>query len=186
MYRHQISRVYWYIKYFFAKKSARNKSITRLKKTSPLKILVLCYGNIYRSPFVAEYLRNKLPGEVPYQIRSAGFFPKSGRKSDEKYVELVKKYSIDLEDHESEVVDNVMLEWADAIIIMDGKNFKLSLLQNPAIESKLIWLGSLYKKLPIEIPDPYSKNIEQQKTIIDQMILSSDAFIEQLQIIRFI
>ena len=60
------------------------------------------------------------------------------------------------------MVDGELLNWADAIIIMDGKNFKLSLLLDPEIEEKLIWLSALFLEFPVEIQDPYNKSLEQR------------------------
>jgi len=172
------SRIYWYIKYILAKISARKLSRTRLDNLKPNKILVMCYGNIYRSPFVAEYLIEKLGNNSKFEIKSAGFFPKSGRRSAEEYIDIVQDYQIDLSKHLSSVVDGALLNWADAIIIMDGKNFKLSLLLDSEIEEKLIWLSALCQEFPVEIQDPYNKSLDQQRAIVDQMKFSCDSFVD--------
>ena len=119
-------------------------------------------------------------GNSGLQIKSAGFFPKAGRKSAEDYVSLVREYGVDISEHTSTVVDASLFEWADAIIIMDGKNYKLSLMQAPKVANKLIWLGGLCRDSSIEIQDPYNKPVDQQKIIIEQMVLSCESCIRML------
>lgn len=164
----------------WAKFSARKLSHLRLKRLKPSRLLVLCYGNIYRSPFVAEYLKDRFIKISNVEIKSAGFFPKSGRKSAVKYVEIVNDYRVDLSEHRSNIVDNDLLNWAEAIIIMDGKNFKLSLLLNSGVEEKLIWLGALSPEVSIEIQDPYNKSLNQQRAIVEHMKKSCDALVEKI------
>ena len=72
------SRIYWYIRYILAKAIARKLSRARLENLKPKKLLVMCYGNIYRSPFVAEYLIAKLGNNSKFEIKLAGFFQSQG------------------------------------------------------------------------------------------------------------
>ena len=144
----------------------------------PKRLLVLCYGNIYRSPFVEAYLKTNIRDNLDLDICSAGFFPKQGRKSSGDYIELAKAYKIDLSHHKSTVVDDELIRWADAIFIMDGKNYKLSLMLDPGAEKKIIWLGSLNSNDNVEIQDPYNKTKEEQIKIIEQMITSCNRCIK--------
>lgn len=181
MLKDQFSRIYWFLKYQYAKSQARKTALTRLKQQDSNRILVLCYGNIYRSPLVERYLKQKLDGQgVNVDIKSAGFFHKSGRASATDYVEMVKTYNIDLGDHRSTTVNREMFEWADLVIIMDGKNYKLSLLLDPTSEDKLIWLGGFCSDYPVEIEDPYNKSADEKRLIVEQLLSSSDYLIDKL------
>jgi len=176
----QFIRIYWFYKYQVARLQSKNKSLKVLNNSSHIKnILVMCYGNIYRSPLVSSYLKSHLTDD--YVIESAGFYPKSGRKSADDYIELVKEFGIDLSNHHSTCVDKNMLDWADHIIIMDGKNYKLSMLLNNNIESKLIWLGAISSNGIKEIEDPYSKSIDEQLIIVKQLISSCDDYISLIK-----
>ena len=181
MFVSNLSRIYWYCKYILAKQLARISSNARLYRKPVKNILVLCYGNIYRSPFVEYYLQMKLTGDDIYQVQSAGFHQKTGRKSETDFVRMVKEYGVDLTHHRSKIVDRELLSWADFIVIMDGKNYKLSLQIDRGIENKLIWLGSLCKGTPVEIADPYGKNQIEQRLIVDQMAKATDCLIDHLQ-----
>lgn len=174
----QFARLYWFIRYKLARLQARKSARARIESLCPKKLLVLCYGNIYRSPFVANFLYQKLDNEC--EIRSAGFFPKTGRKSAQEYVGLVRDYGVDLASHSSQVVDNNDLNWADAILIMDGKNYKLALLMDPSLEYKLIWLGGLSDGFPVEIEDPYNRDKERQRAIIEHMVNACERCVDLL------
>ena len=114
-------------------------------------------------------------------MKSAGFYPKSGRRSAEDYIRLAGECGVDLSNHQSTVLDNCLLDWADVVIIMDGKNYKLSLLKSRDVESKLVWLGSLDDKQQVEIRDPYSKSISEQIEIISQMQGCCNSLIDVLK-----
>lgn len=172
------TRILWFIKYKLAKKNARKVSNQHIKKLAANNILVLCYGNIYRSPFVEYYLKNNISHAEQFNIISAGFFSKSGRHSSKSYIKLVKRYGIDLSDHTSSVVTNETLEWADQIIIMDGKNYKLSMMLNNNVSTKLVWLGSLVSGSTVEIEDPYDKSEVEQIRIVKKMIDASNEYIK--------
>jgi|GEM_PF-2512733 len=93
---------------------------------------------------------------------------------------MVKDYGVDLTSHASQVVDKRDLNWADAVIIMDGKNFKLSLSMEPKLEHKLIWLGALSDGFPVEIEDPYNRAEQYQREIIDHMVNACERCIRLL------
>lgn len=85
----------------------------------PRHILVLCYGNICRSPFAAELLqRQLLRSRVDLQIRSAGFLT-SGRGSPPEAQEAASCWNIDLASHRSRHVSPELIRSADLIVVME-------------------------------------------------------------------
>lgn len=173
-----LKRTIWFIKYKLAKRNARATSYQSIYRRAHTNILVLCYGNIYRSPFVKHYLKKNLINENSYNIESGGFYLKSGRHCSESYIKLVNKYGIDLSNHTSSVVTNDLLDWADHVIIMDGKNYKLCMMLNNKVSNKLIWLGSLNSGSKVEIEDPYGKSEEETISIVKEMTSSCDEYIK--------
>jgi protein-tyrosine phosphatase len=122
------------------------------------RILVLCYGNIYRSPFVAEYLRRALEASGESEIRSAGFHPEAGRASPAAFVAFVRDQAgLDLSGHRSRVVSEDDLGWADVIVIMDRHNWHALARTGWRHRSKALWLGTLGGNGRPEIEDPYGK-----------------------------
>jgi protein-tyrosine phosphatase len=155
------------------KRKAEKLSKARLHELNPAKLLILCYGNIYRSPFVEIYLTNKLKNQK-FTIKSAGFYEKEGRPSAADYVGLTNRYGVDLSHHSSSIVTKESFAWADAVIIMDGKNYKLSMMLSPESEKKLIWLGAFDSEQDNEICDPYGQSMEIQEDIVKRMQQACD------------
>ena len=141
----------------------------------PKTILVMCYGNIYRSPFVSYYLQSLLSDELPFKVQSAGFHEKEGRLSEPEHVQYCKKWNIDLSTHRSRKVTEDLFDWADIIIIMDGHNYNMAKIMAPSISAKLIWLGGLSNRTPNEISDPYGLANKEQAIIVNQL---ADATLE--------
>lgn len=67
-----------------------------------------------------------------------------------------------------------MLSWADLVLIMDGKNYKLTLQLCPACNNKLVWLGAFKNQGNIEIDDPYGQDATRQLEIVNELVSSSD------------
>ena len=130
---------------------ARRDTERALQHGRPRKLLVVCHGNIYRSPFVEAVLEELLGPE--FEVRSAGFHPVDGRRSPLPHVEMCHSFGVSLADHRSRVVSRDDLLWAELIILMDRRNW-LGLAGIGADRGKLVWLGALNGD-DIEIPDPY-------------------------------
>lgn len=138
------------------------------------RILVLCYGNIYRSPFVAAYLRRVLDPSGEPEVRSAGFHPKAGRASPPDFVAFVRKQTgLDLSSHRSRVVSESDLRWADLIVIMDRHNWHALARTGWRHRSKALWLGALGGNGRTEIEDPYGKPDFKIHEIVNQLSQAS-------------
>jgi protein-tyrosine-phosphatase len=141
------------------------------------RVLVLCYGNIYRSPFVAQALRQAMPGGL--DVRSAGFHAKTGRPSPEAHVRMSQTVGVDLSAHRSSLVSAEDLTWADLIIFMDRHNWaRLRDLRAPA--DKLLWLGGLMPG-DVEIPDPYGLAPDAARAVVDRLAACTAALVGSLR-----
>ena len=162
------------IEHRFILHKARERSMQHVHSSSPGNLLILCYGNIYRSPFVANYLKKLLADRKDICIKSAGFYPKSDRLSVEEFVTLCKEYEVDLIAHRSTVVDKEMLEWADLIIIMDRKNWEQLKVFDSHYREKIYWIAAGEDCGSVEIQDPFGKGKEEVREIADQLVLASE------------
>lgn len=89
---------------------------------APASVLVLCNGNIYRSPFAAAVLRRALGGESgggDVVVDSAGF-QGPGRESPKEAVEAAARRGIDLSGHRSQLVTPDLVRAAELIIVMEA------------------------------------------------------------------
>lgn len=150
---------------FSARKKSQKVVATRQRLN---KVLVVCYGNIYRSPLV-EYLLKHNPNRGGLEVASAGFFQKEGRGCAEEYLELLGKRGYDLAAHRSKTITNDDISWADIIIIMDRKNWDLMHEMNPFALEKTVWIGAFSPPMSVEVVDPYGLGEEATVTVIEQL-----------------
>ena len=90
------------------------------------RVLVLCLGNICRSPF-AEHCLRRMAAERGIQnltIQSAGFLHHDGLKTPTRFVELVRPHGVDLSAHRAQRVSQQQVDEADLILLMDAKNLR--------------------------------------------------------------
>lgn len=159
-----------------AKRRASTDTSCRLAARPLRRILVVCYGNIYRSPFLAEYIRQQLPGDR--QVRSVGFHPRPGRPSPEAHVAMSERSGVSLASHRSAVIDPADLLWADTVILMDRYNW-VRLMQMGVDEGKLLWAGSLAGG-EAEIADPYGKEQDFAQAVMGRLARAGDSIIQRI------
>lgn len=116
-----------------------------------MKILVLCHGNINRSPLFAAVLRSR----TKHEIRSRGFGP-SGKRVPRRMRELARTLGYDLTTYWSQQVQHEDLAWADCIIYMDkGQADRLAAMRTFALkaETRVICAGGFIGRG--RVPDPH-------------------------------
>ncbi|WP_288403737.1 low molecular weight protein-tyrosine-phosphatase [Acinetobacter modestus] len=112
-------------------------------------ILVVCVGNICRSP-MAEYL---LKQDYPQlTIESAGISGLSGHPADDKAQLCMQHLGIDISGHIAKKLNAEHLKKADLILVM-SKNQQAHIEQTwPFAKGKVFRLGHWQNK---NVPDPY-------------------------------
>jgi protein-tyrosine phosphatase len=156
--RHQIL-----LHFVRAKSNAVIKSVGKIDH-----ILVLCYGNIYRSPLV-EYLLREALSDTSIEIRSAGFYDKTGRSCSDEYLSLLSERGYNLKAHRSRKISQEDIAWADIILIMDRKNWDLLSAMDSTALTKTVWIGAFSPNLSVEVGDPYGQGVEVTQKIIAQL-----------------
>lgn len=143
--------------------SARRDSRARIAR-GPRRMLVVCYGNIYRSPFAATLLEQG--AHAALEVRSAGFHPRAGRQTPRAFVPVAAQYGVALDAHRSRVIDRESVEWADAVVIMDRHNWDALGVFGPAAQAKAVWLGAFAADGGgREIDDPYGTDAKKTQAI---------------------
>lgn len=119
------------------------------------RVLVLCYGNICRSP-VVEALLKSATNDI--EVISAGFHAQPQRASPSVWSAVVEHVAgVKLDGHRSRVVDEALIAWADLIIVMDSANWRMLERTHPAAISKAVLLGvAAQDSHHVEIADPYT------------------------------
>lgn len=126
-----------------------------------MKILMLCLGNICRSPLAEGILKQKVSDD--FEIDSAGTIDMhQGKKADSRSIKIATHYGIDINAHRSRPITTQDLEYYDYIFCMDQNNYKDAIYLCQSDEQRLkvsLILNALEKKdINSEVPDPYWGN----------------------------
>lgn len=104
--------------------SDRRRARTRLGRGRlPRRILIVCYGNICRSPYAEAYLRRRLQeaGMQDVEVESAGFFGPN-RPADKRGSAIARLRGLDLGNHQSRLVQPADAARADLVLAMTRRH----------------------------------------------------------------
>ncbi|WP_144282877.1 low molecular weight protein-tyrosine-phosphatase [Chryseobacterium echinoideorum] len=137
-----------------------------------MKILMVCLGNICRSPLAEGILKSKLPDT--FEVHSAGTINMhEGSNPDKRSVEIASKNGIDISTQCSRPIQPDDLDYYDKIYCMDKKNLQdvLSMVKNEEQKNKVSLLmdGLNLKQYPDEVPDPYWSEAEGFEKVFNQI-----------------
>jgi protein-tyrosine-phosphatase len=138
----------------------RRSAREALRARAPRSILVVCHGNICRSPFAAALLEQAL-GPVGIGVHSAGFLG-PGRPSPHEAVAVAARRSVDLSRHRSRLLTADLVGSADLIVVMDAAQRRQVCDRFGRAPRDVILLGDL-DPAPIEtrpIRDPVDQGAE--------------------------
>ena len=124
----------------------------------PIKILMVCLGNICRSPLAEGILTSKLP-EEKFVVDSAGTGSwHIGHSPDERSIAIAKKYKLDISRQKGRQFSPNDFDEFDYIYVMDNHNYSdvIHLSKNQAQKDKVeLILNELFPNENVDVPDPY-------------------------------
>jgi protein-tyrosine phosphatase len=125
-----------------------------------MKILMVCLGNICRSPMAEGVLRHRAHAAgKKYTIDSAGTSSYHiGENTDLRAVKKMEKYGIDISDLKARQFHPKDFEEFDLILAMDENNYKDIIRQASAEEQKQkvkLILDYAFPGQRMSVPDPY-------------------------------
>ncbi len=118
-------------------------------------ILIVCVGNICRSPTAEILLRNSLPKK---RIDSAGLSALVGKPADKNAIDVAERHHFSLLDHKAKQLTNRMCQEHDLILVMEKKHIEAVCRLAPEVRGKIMLFGHWLKGREIE--DPYRKSPE--------------------------
>lgn len=125
-----------------------------------MKILMVCLGNICRSPLAEGILKHKLrERRLDWEVDSAGTgFWHTGEPPDPRSVSTARKYGLDISSQRARQLQAADLEKFDLILAMDGSNYQdiLRLANGNRQEQKVeMILNYIEPGTNRNVPDPY-------------------------------
>ena len=147
------------------------------------KILMVCLGNICRSPLAEGILRSKIPDNT-FLVDSAGTANYHvGKTPDKRSVAIAKKHGLDISHLKGRQFGVADFDTFDLIYVMDESNFKnvIALARNDEDIAKVTFiLNEIYPNLNYNVPDPYYGGDEGFETIYNMLNEACDNIVKKL------
>jgi protein-tyrosine phosphatase len=151
-----------------------------------MKILMVCLGNICRSPLAMEILRKKAEeATLDITVDSAGFEPYHiGDVADRRSADIAKKHNLDLSEHRARLFQHDDFEKYDKIYVMDQYNYedvKYMAKNDDDMKKVDLILNVLYPGENKDIADPYYGGINGFENVYNALDKVSDEIIRLIK-----
>jgi protein-tyrosine phosphatase len=140
-----------------------------------VKILMVCLGNICRSPLAEGILASKLPQDK-FTVDSAGTGAwHIGRSPDSRSIAIATEHQLDISKQKGRQFKTSDFDTFDYIYVMDNSNYDdvIHLAKDEAQKAKVqIILNELYPNENVDVPDPYygiSNGFEMVYQMLDEV-----------------
>jgi protein-tyrosine phosphatase len=148
-----------------------------------MKILMVCLGNICRSPLAEGILKSKLPES--FLVDSVGTIPMhEGETPDKRAVKTAANHGIDISKQKSRPLLISDFDKFDKIYCMDLKNLEdvISLTKNEEQRQKVhLFLEEAGNHQNSEVPDPYWGDMNDFENVFQLLDEACNKISHQLQ-----
>ena len=159
----------------------RRPHVLKASLRSATRILILCQGNIIRSPFAASLVAKALGEDRQIVVASAGVAATAGRPPHPVALELATTRSVDLRSHAASPVSAERVAASDAIFAMDVPQLVWMRRHFPEARSKTFLLTCLAPETELEIRDPYAGNQAQFQECFDHISRAVQPLVAELR-----
>ncbi|WP_395352955.1 low molecular weight protein-tyrosine-phosphatase [Variovorax sp. UC122_21] len=138
-------------------------------------ILVVCIGNICRSPMAHALFAEALPG---ISISSAGIGALVGHPADPIATGLVARRGLDISNHRARQINQAMSLQADLILTMDDQQRRHIESRFPLTCGKVFRLGQASKS---DVPDPYRLGEEAFENALNLIDAGVSSWVDRIK-----
>ena len=139
-------------------------------------ILVVCIGNICRSPTGERLMRQALPGK---KIDSAGLGALVGEGANAMAAEVAAEHGVSLDGHCAQAFSSSLAMQYDLILVMEKSHLERIKKSYPEVSGKTMLFGHWQNQL--EIGDPYKKSREMYQLVYTQLAQSTARWVLALK-----
>lgn len=135
------------------------------------KILVVCTGNVCRSPMAQGLLKHTVSQICSNEthelmVKSCGLTALVGQPAVESAINVMQQKGIDITDHRAQQIDEKHINWADLILVMEEMHREVIHARVPSSRGKVFKLGHFSD---IDIPDPYRQPKDKFVEVLDMI-----------------
>ncbi|RDK10477.1 low molecular weight protein-tyrosine-phosphatase [Cupriavidus lacunae] len=141
-------------------------------------VLVVCIGNICRSPMAEGLLKQALP-EV--NVMSAGLGALTGKPADAHAIDLMQELGVDITGHRAKPLTRSMTTHADLILVMDNAQRQDIQHLHPATTGRVFRIGELAK---FDVPDPYREARPAFENVLQLLQRGVEAWVPRIRALR--
>lgn len=127
-------------------------------------VLILCTGNICRSPFAEAFLKRQRPD---LRVESAGLAAVVGSGADDTAKRIAEARGVDLSDHSGTQVSVRAVDRSDLILVMEDMHISSLHDKFPQARGKAFKLGKFLNDK--NIADPYRKSDRYFELVFDEI-----------------
>ncbi len=138
-------------------------------------ILVVCTGNICRSPTGERLLRRAFPDK---KIDSAGLAALIGQEAEQHASAVAEQHGLSLAGHRAQQFSRQLAKGYELILVMDRHHLQVISQIAPEISGKTLlfghWLGA------VEIVDPYRQSLAVFESVYQLMSRAASTWVPKL------
>lgn len=147
------------------------------------KVLMVCLGNICRSPLAEGILKSKVDSNK-VQVESAGTGDwHIGQLPDKRSIKVAKEHDLDITDQRGRQFNRSDFKNFDLIFVMDNSNYNdvMALAENKEDQKKVhLILNEIFPDENLDVPDPYMGGESGFKNVYDMLDQATDKIVERL------
>ena len=135
-------------------------------KSESKQILLVCTGNICRSPMAEVILRARLGKDTDWKVASAGVAAPNAVPASEEAIVACRELGLDLRQHGSQPVTRELMENSRWIIVMTEMHREILSRQYPEFHAHIRLLKSFgFSGAFGDIPDPIGGSLDVYRTV---------------------
>ena len=142
-------------------------------------LLIVCTGNICRSPVAESVFRQRLEASARWSGRvvSAGIDALVDQEADPAVLGMMRERGFDLAPHRARQLTLDHVRQADLVLVMETHQRDALLDLDPTARGKTFRLGHW---IDADIPDPYRRGDEAHRATIELIFAASEPWLDRL------
>lgn len=142
-------------------------------------LLIVCTGNICRSPVAESIFRQRLEASARWngRVRSAGLDALVDQGADPTVLGMMRERGFDLAPHRARQLTPEHVREADLVLVMETHQRDALLDLDPTARGKTFRLGHW---IDADIPDPYRRGDDAHRATIELIFAASAPWLDRL------